>query len=129
MARLSWVRSLVIAATIATAAAGCAPDNFVNPDFCVIQVARILPESPTLNIGDTITLRAEFNHVSADCLPRDTTAKSLRWVADLGGVVDIDSLTGHVTARKAGGTGVTAQGKYKGGYSGVGSATVTVLAP
>ncbi len=135
MARLSWVQSWVIAATFATALGGCA-EGFDNPDRCVMQLAEILPPGPQLNIGDTITLRAQFYDVSADCLPPDTTAKSLRWVtASAGalGVIAIDSLTARVTALKAGWMYVRAQARFKNGswsgYSGVGITSVSVLEP
>jgi hypothetical protein len=102
MARLAWLRSSVTAATLAAAAAGC---GFENPDHCFIQVASVVPGSPVLNVGETVTLRLRWN-AAGDCLPRDTTAKSLRWeiqaMDSAEGIASIDSIRARVTALRPG---------------------------
>jgi hypothetical protein len=84
---------------------GCA-DNPVIPDRCNIRLAAISPDPATLTVGQEVTLAAELT-ASADCLPADAKAGSLRWTSESSGVAAVDPVTGRVTALSAGTTQVS----------------------
>jgi uncharacterized protein YjdB len=89
---------------LALAVAGCT--HFATGDDCLVNLAVITPDMATLHVGDTLTLRASIT-AAGECEPSDATPAQLRWLVSDSLVAHIDSLTGLVTARQPGGTGVT----------------------
>jgi hypothetical protein len=100
---LRW--SIPCAALLAGAAA-CSSDVFPPVDRCFILVARIVPEGPVLDIGDTMTLRASFGGRTGECVPADTTPAALRWIAEQPGAITVDSVSGLLTAHRPGWSGI-----------------------
>jgi plastocyanin len=119
----------IFAIAAAAANAGCATTDTTlhNPDECNIRIVSVTPAVATLSIGDTVTLHASYvAGISAACIP-DVPATSLRWGSTDPATVAIDSLTGTVTAHRAGSASVTLH--VPGSSSSFGGAQVTVTAP
>jgi uncharacterized protein YjdB len=114
----------------AIASFGCAASDApnYNTDTCLDRVVAIVPATPSLSVGDTITFNASYTyiHTSGPCDP-DVPATSLRWGSTDPATVAIDSLTGRLTGLRVGIASVTL--RVPGGTSDLAAAQVTVTTP
>ena len=120
------LRSLLFMSIAASglASGACDGSRPIIPDRCFVIVATVTPKNPTMHVGDTLQLHAAFTG-SAECWPADTAAAALRW-SSVQSSVHLDSLTGLVTAIRAGNDEVMMRGVKTGT---LGSTFVTVVRP
>ena len=131
----SWVgiagmmqRWSVPCAVLVAATAACRSESVV--DRCFILVARVVPDSPVLQVGDTLTVHAAFGGRS-ECTPADTTPAGLRWISSDAGVISVDPFSGRLTARGPGWAGIVVSPRdgAPGGGPVLGMTSASVLEP